>query len=102
MNMITRRNFLKYGAGASAALARRWNRGRHSERNESVRLHAAGNRTTTASQPAANAVLGLRRRFGTWWASRFVRDGGGRREWHADRCQLHQCVAIHIPGLDSG
>jgi hypothetical protein len=37
-----------------------------------VRLHSPG-----TAEPAADAVLGLRRRFGTWPASRLVRHGSG-------------------------
>jgi hypothetical protein len=43
----------------TAASARCWNRGRDSKRNESLLLHATGNCATTASQPAANAVMGV-------------------------------------------
>ena len=109
--MITRRSFLKCGAAAGATLALPWtvrqafasqtsaqladqvypaaavagrgNRGRDTKRNESVRVHAEGNCTTTASQPATDAVLGVRRWLGTWRASRFVWHGGGRAKRYA-------------------
>src|SRR5438034_5240967 len=74
----------------TAAVAGRGNRGRHAKWNESVRVHAKRDCTTTASQPPADAVLGVRRWLRTRWPGGLVRHGCRRAKQHSARCQLHQ------------
>ena len=74
----------------------------HPERTRPILVQANRDHPTTASRPAADTAVGVRRWLGARWSGRFVRNGDrGANRQTPDR-GLHPRVARDLPQLDPG